>query len=362
MAEEMSFEQMLNDSMKPVHTGEIVEGTVVTVNPQEAIINVGYKYDGVLTAREYSDDAPDLTQKLHVGDKIEVKVVKIDSKEGTVVLSYKRVAAEKASQVIQEALDNHTVIKAPVTQIMKGGICAEVDGVRVFIPASLVSDTFERDLNKYLGQEIEFVITEYNPKRRRVIGDRKQIVTAQHESAKEKLLSTLKEGDIIEGTVKNITDFGAFVDLGGADGLLHISEMGWGRTESPKKLFKTGDKVRVFVKAINGDKIALSCKFPEDNPWLHAEEKYAVGTKVTGKVARMTDFGAFIELEPGIDGLLHVSQISRKRIDKPSDVLKTGQELTVLVTGFDADAQKISLSLKQLLPEDEDESSEKEEN
>ena len=242
------------------------------------------------------------------------------------------------------------MLKAKVTQVLEGGLSVVIDEARVFIPASLVSDTYERDLTKYQNQEIEFVITEFNPRRRRVIGDRKQLLVAKKEEMKKELFERIKPGDVVEGTVKNVTDFGAFIDLGGADGLLHISEMSWGRVENPKKVFKAGEKLTVLIKDINGDKIALSLKFPEQNPWLHAAEKYAVGNIVEGKIARMTDFGAFIELEPGVDALLHVSQISRAHVDKPSDVLKVGQEVTAKVVDFNEEEKKISLSMKVLEP------------
>ena len=242
------------------------------------------------------------------------------------------------------------MLKAKVTQVLEGGLSVVIDEARVFIPASLVSDTYERDLTKYQDQEIEFVITEFNPRRRRVIGDRKQLLVAKKEEMKTELFERIKPGDVVEGTVKNVTDFGAFIDLGGADGLLHISEMSWGRVENPKKVFKAGEKLTVLIKDINGDKIALSLKFPEQNPWLHAAEKYAVGNIVEGKIARMTDFGAFIELEPGVDALLHVSQISRAHVDKPSDVLKVGQEVTAKVVDFNEEEKKISLSMKVLEP------------
>ena len=230
-----------------------------------------------------------------------------------------------------------------------------VDEVRIFIHASLVSDTYEKDLTKYAGQEIEFVITEFNPRRRRIIGDRKQILVARKAEQQKELFERIHEGDVVEGTVKNVTDFGAFIDLGGADGLLHISEMSWGRVENPKKVFKSGDKVKVLVKAIDGNRIALSMKFPEENPWMDAEEKFAVGTVVTGKVARMTDFGAFVELESGVDALLHVSQISRERVEKPQDVLSIGQEITAKVVDLNVDAKKISLSMKALANDEDQE-------
>ena len=349
MSEEQTFEQMLDASFKTIHTGEVVEGSVIDVKPEEAVLNIGYKSDGILTRQEYSNDnSLDLTTKLSVGDKLEVKVLKVNDSEGQVTLSYKRLALDRGNKVIEDAFNNHTVLKAPVVQVLSGGICVVVEGVRVFIPASLVSDTYEKDLNKYMGQEIEFVITEYNPRRRRYICDRKQLLVEKRDEAARELFEHLQVGDVVEGTVKNITDFGAFVDLGGADGLLHISEMSWGRVESPKKVFKVGQKLRVLVKDINGKKIALSLKFPDENPWIGAEEKYAVGNTVTGKVARMADFGAFVELEPGIDALLHVSQISREHIDKPSDVLKVGDEVTAKIVDFNAESNKISLSVKAL--------------
>lgn len=354
MSEEQTFEQMLDASFKTIHNGEVVEGSVIDVKPEEAVLNIGYKSDGILTRQEYSNDnSLDLTTKLHVGDKLDVKVLKVDDREGTVALSYKRLALDRGNKVIEEAYENKTVLKAEVSQVLSGGICVVVEGIRVFIPASLVSDTYEKDLSKYLGQEIEFVITEYNPRRRRYIGDRKQLLTAKREAAAAKLFENLKVGDVVEGTVKNITDFGAFVDLGGADGLLHISEMSWGRVESPKKVFKVGQKLRVLVKDINGHKIALSLKFPDENPWIGAEEKYAVGKVVTGRVARMADFGAFVELESGIDALLHVSQISKEHIEKPSDVLKVGDEVTAKIVDFNPENNKISLSIKALKNDEE---------
>ena len=351
---EQTFEQMLNESFKTIHTGEAVEGSVIDVKPNEAILNIGYKSDGILTRNEYTNDnTVDLTEVLHIGDKLEVKVVKVNDGDGQVVLSYKRLAADRGNKRIEEAYNNKEVLTAKVTQVLSGGLSVVVDEVRVFIPASLVSDTYEKDLNKYLGQEIEFMITEYNPNRRRYIGNRKVLLVAKRKEMQEKLFSTIQPGDVVEGTVKNITDFGAFVDLGGADGLLHISEMSWGRVENPKKVFKVGQQLRVLIKDIQGTKIALSLKFPEENPWAGAAEKYAVGTVVTGSVARMTDFGAFVELEPGIDALLHVSQIAREHIEKPSDVLKVGQEVTAKIVDFNEDSNKISLSVKQLLIEEE---------
>ncbi len=347
---ELTFEQMLEESLKTIRNGEIVEGTIIDVKPDEAVLNIGYKSDGILTRNEYTNEANvDLTKVLKAGDKMEVKVIKVNDGEGQVLLSYKRLALEKGNKRIQEAFESKEVLKAKVAQVLDGGLSVVVDEVRVFIPASLVSNVYEKDLSKYADQEIEFVISEYNPKRRRYIGDRKQLLVAKKAEQQRELFEKIHVGDVVEGTVKNVTDFGAFVDLGGADGLLHISEMSWGRVENPKKTFKVGDSIKVLIKDIEGTKIALSLKFEDSNPWRDAAEKYAVGREVTGKVARMTDFGAFVELEEGVDALLHVSQISKEHIEKPSDVLTVGQEVTAKIVDFNEDEKKISLSIKALL-------------
>lgn len=346
---ELSFEQMLEESLKTIRTGEIVTGKVIDVKEDEIVLNIGYKSDGIIPRNEYTDDQNlDLTTVVSVGDEMEAKVIKVNDGEGQVALSYKRLAADRGNKRLEEAFENHEVLTAKVAAVLDGGLSVVVEGARVFIPASLVSDTYEKDLSKYADQEIEFVITEFNPKRRRIIGDRKQLMVARRAEMQKELFERIHPGDVVEGTIKNVTDFGAFIDLGGADGLLHISEMSWGRVESPKKVFKAGEKMRVLIKDINGDKIALSLKFPETNPWKDAAVKYAAGNVVVGRVARMTDFGAFVELEPGVDALLHVSQISRDHVDKPSDVLSIGQEIEAKVVDFNEDDRKISLSMKAL--------------
>ncbi len=350
---ELTFEQMLEESLKTIHNGEVVEGTVIDVKADEAILNIGYKSDGVLARNEYTNEPNvDLTTVLKPGDKMEVKVVKVNDGEGQVILSYKRLALEKGNKRIEDAFNNKEVLTAKVAQVLEGGLSVVVDEVRIFIPASLVSNVYEKDLSKYDGQEIDFVISEYNPKRRRYIGDRKQLMVAKKLEAQKELFDKIAAGDVVEGTVKNVTDFGVFIDLGGADGLLHISEMSWGRVENPKKVFKVGDTVKCLIKDIDGTKIALSLKFDDTNPWKDADSKYAVGNVVEGTVARMTDFGAFVELEPGVDALLHVSQISKEHIEKPADVLKVGDAVTAKVVDYNADDKKISLSMKALLAPD----------
>ena len=352
---EMSFEQMLEESLKTIRNGEVVEGTVIDVKPDEIILNIGYKSDGIITRNEYTNEPNvDLTTVVKVGDTLEAKVVKVNDGEGQVLLSYKRLAAEKGSKRLEEAFENQEILKAKVSQVLAGGVCVIVDETRVFIPASLVSDTYEKDLTKFKDQEIEFIITEFDPRKRRIIGNRKTLLVAKKAELQKELFAKIKVGDVIEGTVKNVTDFGAFIDLGGVDGLLHISEMSWGRVENPKKVFTVGQQVRVFIKSINDTKIALSMKFDDENPWNGAAEKYAVGNVVKGKVPRMTDFGAFVELAPGVDALLHVSQISHEHVEKPADVLKIGQEVEAKIVDFNGDDKKISLSIKALTAPAED--------
>ena len=351
--DEMNFAELLenDESRGSIKTGEIVEGRVIDVKPDEIIVDISYKSDGVIPRNEYTNTPnADLTELVHVGDAITAKVVKTNDGEGSVLLSYKRVAAEKANEKLEAALESGEILTGKVVQVVSGGLNVMYDETRVFIPASLVSDTYEKNLDKYLDQDVEFILTEYRPKKRRIIGNRKQIIVARKAEAAKELFDRIEVGMTVEGVVKNVTSFGAFIDLGGADGLLHISEMSWGRVEDPKSVLKVGDKVKAFIKNIDGEKIALSLKFDDTNPWLNADEKYAPGTVVTGKVARMADFGAFIELEPGVDALLHVSQISYDHVNKPEDVYKVGDVVEAEVVECNAADKKISLSVKSLLP------------
>lgn len=355
--EELSFEKMMEESFKTVHTGQVVEGTVIGVKEDEIILNIEYKSDATISRSEYTNTPNvDLTKCVNIGDKMNVKILKVDDREGQVIASYKKLAAERSSKVLEDAFNNKEVLKGIVSEIRpNGGVYVTIDETKVFIPASLVSNVYEKDLSKYEGQEISFVVTEFNPKRKRFIGDRKQLVAAEAEEKKKALFDKIKVGDVVEGTIKNVTDFGAFVDIGGVDGLLHISEMSWGRIDHPKKVFKPGDQIRAFIKEITGEKVALSMKFEDQNPWANADEDFAIGNVIKGKVARMTDFGAFVEIVSGVDGLLHVSQISKKRIEKPSDVLKVGQEVEAVIVDFNYDEKKISLSMRALEEDAEEE-------
>ena len=265
---ELSFEQMFEESsIKRLRAGETVTGQVISVNDDEIILSIaGSKSEGIIPKNEYSNDpSVVLTQKVQVGDEMEAKVLKVNDGEGMAALSYKKLAADKGVKRLKEAFENKEVLKEKVTQVVDKGLVVEVEGTRVFIPASMVSDTYDKDLSKYAGQEIEFVITEFNPsgRRSRIIGDRRQLLMEKKAAMQKELFERIEVGQTVEGVVKNVTDFGAFIDLGGADGLLHISEMSWGRVENPKKVFKVGETVKALIKDINGEKIALSLKFPE---------------------------------------------------------------------------------------------------
>lgn len=359
MSEE-NFAELLEDSLVTIHNGEIVEGKVISVKEDEIVLNIGYKADGIITRNEYSNKPVDLTNEVKVGDVMQAKVLKVNDGDGQVLLTYKRIAMEQSNKRLEEAFNNKEVLTAPVVAVLDGGLSVMIDEAKVFIPASLVSDVYEKDLSKYAGKEISFIITEFNPRRRRIIGNRKVLVVEEKKKLQKELFDRISVGMEVEGVVKNITDFGAFIDLGGVDGLLHISEMSWGRVDNPKKLFNVGDKITVLIKDIKDTKIALSLKFERDNPWKDAAKKYSVGSIVTGKVARMTDFGAFVELGVGVDALLHVSQISKEHVQKPSDVLNIGDEVTAMVVDFNEEAKKISLSIKALLLAEEKNNADKE--
>ena len=349
------FEQLLNESMKEIHPGDVITGNVISVHKGYAALNIGYKADGIIKVADYSRDVNlDLTKVLNVGDELTVKVKKLNDGEGQVVLSRRELIQNQINEKLKKLFEEGNVQHGKVIKVTSGGLVCEVEPeVSIFIPKSLVSNIQNEDLNKYEGQELEFVITEFNSVKNRCIGDRRRLLVAAERERKAEALSKIKEGMVVEGTITNLMDYGAFVDVGGIDGLLHVSEMGWGKSKNPKKQFNIGDKVKVLVREVNGEKISLTTKFPEENPWLLARVNYALGKTVKGKVVRMLDYGAFVALDEYIDALLHVSEISRERIKKPEDVLKIGQEIEAKVIDYNEADHKISLSMKALLPEPE---------
>lgn len=357
MQNEQSFEQMLEESWVSIHKGEIVEGTIIGVNADEIYVNIGYKSDGIIPKSEYSNyPAVNLSDVVTVGDSIRAKVLRVNDGEGQVLLTYKRLKAEEGMARVEELYKSGEEVTAKVSLVLAGGLVMIIDEVRVFIPASLVSDTYVSDLSEFKDQELTFIISEFNTKKGRIIGNRRTLLEKDKRAAQEEAFKTLEIGQVMQGVVKNITDYGVFVNLNGVDGLVHISELSWGRVKSPKEVVKVNDEVKVRIININQEKrkISLSMKFEDDNPWNKATASYAVGNVVSGRVARMTDFGAFIELEEGVDALLHVSQISIKHVEKPSDALKINDVIEAKVTDLNLKDKKISLSIKGLELEKEE--------
>lgn len=349
-SEEATFEQMLEESLVTLHTGDVVKGTVIQVVNEEVSVNLGFKSDGIIARGEFSSDSTVIPSKtVQPGDEIEVFVVRVNDGDGNVMLSRKRIEAQKGIEEIEAAYNEKAVVTGTVTSVVKGGLIAVVNGVNVFIPSSQVSNRFIEDLSVFNGQELEFNIIEVDRVKRRFIGGRKALVEQEIAAKRAALFETIQAGSRVNGTVSRLTDFGAFVDLGGVDGLIHISEMSWGRISNPKEVLKEGQEVEVFVLDVDKEKgkISLSLKDADKNPWKLAAEKYAVGSIVEGKVVRMVPFGAFVELEPGVDGLVHISQIANKHVVKPEDELKVGEVINVKVLEVNPEQKKISLSKRQ---------------
>lgn len=352
---EMSFEELLNQSMKEIHPGEQITGKVISVHKDYAALNIGYKADGIIKNFDYSREQDlDLTKVLKVGDDLTVLVKKLNDGEGQVLLSRKELVQNQVNERLKALYESNATQHGKITKITPGGVVVEIEPeITVFIPKSLLSNKQNEDINSYAGKEIDFVISEFNPARNRCIGDRKKLLVMEEKQRRAEALEKIHEGDVIEGTIINLLDYGAFVDLGGVDGLLHISEMGWGKIKNPKKSYNVGDKIKVLVREIKDGKVSLTAKFPEENPWLLAKVNYSIGKTVKGKVVRMTDYGAFVALDDYIDALLHVSEIKREKVKKPEDVLTIGQEIEAKVIDFNEADKKISLSMKALLPEPE---------
>ncbi len=356
--ENMSFEEMLNESFKTLHNGSVVKGSVIRVTDNEVFVNLGYKADGVIEKSEFSNDANiNLKNEVSVGDEIEVFVIKVNDGDGNVVLSKKRLEMNKGFDELEEAFNNKSILKGKIVDVIKGGLIANINNVRVFVPSSQISNKFVQDLNSFKGKEFDFNIIEFNKSKRRIIAGRRDLVQSMEDEAKAKVYENIKVGDKLEGTVSRIVDFGAFVDLGGVDGLIHISELSWGRVKKVSDVLREGDKVTVYVLEVDKDKnkISLSLKDSEKNPWVLAKDKYKISDIVEGKVVRLVDFGAFVELEEGVDGLVHISQICQKHIAKPEEILSIGQVVKAKVTEIDTDNKKISLSIKEVdYPKEED--------
>jgi 4-hydroxy-3-methylbut-2-enyl diphosphate reductase len=352
-AENKSFEEMINESLVTLHTGDIVKGTVISVSDMgEVSVNLGYKSDGIISKAEFSDDpSVNPADAVKAGDEIEVFVIRVNDGDGNVLLSKKRVDADKSYVVVEEAFNNNTTIKGKVIDVVKGGLIASVNGIKAFVPSSQISNRYVDDLSSFKGNEYDFNVLEYDRSKKRIVVGRKALAQKEIDEKKAEVFASIEVGSKIEGTVSRIVEFGAFVDLGGVDGLIHISEMSWGRVKKVSDVLAVGDKVTVVVLDVNQEKgkISLSLKNPDADPWKDADVKYAKGNIVTGKVVRMVSFGAFVELEEGVDGLVHISQIAYKHVEKPEDELKIGQEIQAKVTDLNLENKKISLSIKETL-------------
>ncbi len=342
----------IEDSIITIRPGKVVKGTVMQVGDKEVIVNIGYKADGIITKEELSNDpALEPSDVVQVGDEIEVFVRKIDEKEGSVSLSKKKVDIEKAWKLLKDKHETGEPVDAKILEEVNAGLIAIAEGIKGFVPASHVDIGYVEVLQDFVGQELSMKVIEFNRSKGKVIFSRKALLQAERERKKKEVLSTLKAGDRIEGEVKRLTGFGAFVDVGGIDGLVHISEISWHRIGHPSEVLETGQNIEVLVLGVERERerISLSIKQIMPHPWDNIEDRFAAGDIISGKVVRLVDFGAFVELEPGVEGLVHISQIAYEHVDKPQDVLEEGQEVKVKVLDLRPKDRRVSLSIKETM-------------
>jgi len=341
----LTMEEALKQSDKRFAAGEIVRGTIIEVRPKEVLVDIGYKSEGSVPANEFED-----IKIVKIGDEIDVLIEKLEDKDGMVVLSKEKAEFKKNWDKILTICNEGGTIAGKVKAVVKGGLLVNI-GVEAFLPASQIDIIPPRNLQGYVGNTYDFKVVKINQDRQNIVLSRRELIEQERNERRAKLLAEMTPGDIRKGTVKNITDFGAFIDLNGLDGLLHITDMSWGRIGHPSEILKVGQEIDVVVLDINREKerVSLGLKQKLANPWENIETKYPVGARVKGKVVNLVPYGAFVELEPGVEGLVHVTELSwTKRIAKPSDVLKQGQDIEAVVLGINRDEQKISLGVRQL--------------
>jgi small subunit ribosomal protein S1 len=339
------MEEALKQSSKLFTQGEIVKGIIIEVRAKEVLVDIGYKSEGVVPANEFLE--PDA---IKLGNEIDVLIEKLENKEGTVVLSHEKAEFKKNWERILSICNEGGRVVGKVKSVVKGGLIVNV-GVEAFLPSSQIDMTTPKNLQQFVGNSYEFKVVKINQERQNIVLSRRELIEAERNDKRAKLLAEMVPGDIRKGTVKNITDFGAFIDLNGLDGLLHITDMSWGRLNHPSEVLKVGQELDVVVLDVNKEKerVSLGLKQKMANPWDNIESKYPVGQKVKGKVVSLVPYGAFVQLEPGVEGLVHVTELSwTKRVAKPSDILKQDQELEAVVLGINRDEQKISLGIRQL--------------
>lgn len=331
-----------------ISVGDVVKATVTKVEDKQALVDVGYKYDGLIPISELSPlHVEKVADEVAVGDTFEVKVIKLNDDKEELVVSKKAVAMESAWSDLEQKMQNGEVIHAVVKEIVKGGLVVDV-GVRGFIPASMVERHFVEDFSDYKGKELSLKVVEMDKEKNKVILSHKAVLEEEVKVKKQSILETIQPGQILEGTVQRMTDFGVFVDIGGVDGLVHVSELAWNRVEKPSDVVKEGDKVTVKVLKVDkeNERIGLSIKETQAGPWAHVAEEFKAGSIVSGTVKRLVSFGAFVEVAPGIEGLVHISQIANRRVNTPGEVLKEGQEVQVKVLDVVPQEQRISLSIR----------------
>src|SRR3954467_15959923 len=341
----LTMEEAMRQSEKRFAAGEIVKGTVIEVRPKEVMVDIGYKSEGVIPGNEFED-----IKAVKVGDEIDVLIEKLEDKEGMVVLSKEKAEFKKNWEKILQVCNEGGTVAGKVKAMVKGGLLVNI-GVEAFLPASQVDIIPPKNLTTFVGNTYDFKVVKINQERQNIVLSRRELIEQERTERRQKLLSEMTPGDIRKGTVKNITDFGAFIDLNGIDGLLHITDMSWGRIGHPSELLKVGQDIDVVVLDINREKerVSLGLKQKLTNPWDNIDQKYPVGVKVKGRVVNLVPYGAFVELEAGVEGLVHVTELSwTKRIAKPADVLKQDQEIEAIVLGINRDEQKISLGVRQL--------------
>ena len=358
-AQEENFAELLEQSLKTLNNGDKVTGTVMAIGSTEIEVDLGTKHTAYIPLEDFSGD-PSVKPEdvVHVGDQIEAIVVHVNDGEGVVRLSRKRLEAGKAWEEIEAAVEDKTVVEGNVTEENKGGIVVNVKGIRVFVPASQSGVPKGGDLSEMVGKTVQLRITEVNRARRRVVGSIRSVASEQRKAAQEKIWSEIEVGKQYHGTVKSLTSYGAFVDIGGVDGMVHVSELSWNRIKNPAEVVKVGDEIDVYVIALDPEKkkISLGYKTEATNPWTIFNNEYKVGDVVTVKIVKLMTFGAFAEIIPGVDGLIHISQIADRRIGKPEDVLSEGQEVDAKIIDIDQEHKRISLSIRALLaPAGEDE-------
>ena len=356
-----SFEEMLEESFKTLNTGDKVTGTVVAINPNEIQVELGIKYPGYIPMNELTDDPTvKVEDMVKVGDEIETYVMLVSDRDCQVKLSKKRLDMVKGWEEIENARENETVVEGVVTEDNKGGVVVSVKGIRVFVPASQTGLPRDAAMDSMLKQKVRLVITEVNRARRRVVGSISKVTRAERAAAAEAVWSTIEAGKQYKGTVKSLTSYGAFVDIGGVDGMVHISELSWSRIKHPSEVVKVGDAVDVYVISadVEKKKISLGMKDNSQDPWTVFTTTYNVGDTANVRIVKLMTFGAFAEVVPGVDGLIHISQIADHRIEKPGDVLEEGQVVDVKVTDIDMDRKKVSLSIRALLTEGAEEEAE----